>query len=63
MVEDSNKVIYEEPEQKLAEMQNGGMMQRSLPFTVSSLGMENENPAEFEKKTIMMRQRPMYAKS
>lgn len=43
-------------------MQNGGMMQRSLPFTVNSLGMENDNPAEFEKKAIMMRQRPMYAK-
>lgn len=57
----SNRV--QGPKERLAGMQNGGMMQRSLPFTVNSLGMENENPAEFEKKAIMMRQRPMYAKS
>lgn len=56
----SNRV--QGPKQKLAGMQNGGMMQRSLPFTVSSLGISNTNPAEFEKKAIMMRQRPMYAK-
>lgn len=56
----SNRV--QGPKEKLAGMQNGGTMQRSLPFTVSSLGVYNTNPAEFEKKAIMMRQRPMYAK-
>ena len=35
----SNRV--QGPKERLAGMQNGGMMQRSLPFTVNSLGMEN----------------------
>ena len=63
MVEDSNKITYEEPEQKLAGMQEGGIMQKYLPFTVNSLGSTEINPAELEKKAIMMRQRPMYAEN